>query len=360
MLTFNIGPSKLTKATKKDICNSIIEGVGEFSHRSREFSKISKQAIEGLRELFDIPKDYKIFYTNSATEAMQLCVGNCCEQKSYHFVCGVFSEVFAKTSELMHKKVIRNKADFGKLNNFKTARIQKDTDLITITHNETSTGVMCKKSDIKLIRKKAPKAILAVDITSSAGSFKPDIKDADVWLFSVQKCFGLPSGLGIMIVSKKAYEKSLELLKKEKNQAGYFYFENLWSKMKEKYQTPQTPNVLNIYLLAKKLRRWNKTGGVRKNYSRALKKYGIIEKFVFKNSKFDFFVKDKKVRSIFSVCLEAEPQIIEKIHAFCTQQKIILGQGYGDLKPYTFRIANFPAIKESHLKKLIKIIQNQL
>jgi phosphoserine aminotransferase len=218
MLTFNPGPSQISPEIKQDIHTALDKHLLQISHRSLLFSEISKKAVEGLRTYFNVPADYKIFYTTSATEAMKLSLENCCEKKSFHFVNGSFSNLYAKIANSLHKETVTNEVTWGTQNDFQNTKISADCDFITITHNETSTGVMCNDADIKTVREKYPEAILAVDITSSAGGVKINISNADIWCFSVQKCLGLPAGLGVIFVSPRAYERSIKLLEKKKKE----------------------------------------------------------------------------------------------------------------------------------------------
>ena len=346
MLTFNPGPSKLTNSAKENICKAIDNNILEISHRSLQFSQISQQAIDGLRKYFSIPNNYKIFYTSSATEAMQLSILNCCVQKSFHFVNGAFSKKFLETSQLLNKDAAAFKADLGEICNY-DLNIPTDTDFISITHNETSTGYMCSMDDINKIRNNNQEATLAIDITSSAGATEVDISKADIWLFSVQKCFGLPAGLGIMIVSPKAFQKSLQ-----SSTAGIYSFESMDAKMDKKYQTIQTPNVLNIYLLAEILKEWNNQGGIQNIIKKTNNKYSQIEEIINDSKELDFFIESPSNRSKTVVCVKASEKIVTKIHEKAKQNNIILGKGYGKIKPNTFRIANFPAITENDIKQL--------
>jgi phosphoserine aminotransferase len=356
MLTLNVGPSKVTDKTKQDAKEACDKGILEISHRSEEFTRISKKAIEGLRKFYRIPKDYYIFYTSSATEAMELAIGNCCKKASFHFVDGNFSKQFKDVALRLNKQVDFDEVKWGKINDVKQAQIKKTVDHIAITHNATSTGAIFSMQDISYLRKKYPSQILTVDITSSAGVFPARIKEADIWFFSVQKGFGLPAGMGLIIVSPKAFQKSIKLEEQNLNQAGFFTFAKLQSKMEEKYQTPCTPNVFLIYLLAQKLERWNKRGGIQKNYQDCLEKYKLIEAEVSKNSKFKFFIKPKKAISYITPCIEADPKVLIKLHAIAKKNDLILGKGYGELKEKTFRIANFPSVKKSDIKKLVRLM----
>lgn len=343
-ITFNPGPSQISQETKNDIREAIENRIIEISHRSKEFDAISQSAIKNLRQFFKIPEDYYVFYTASATEAMELTLRHCVQQKSFHFTNGNFSEYFAQIAQALGKQTTADAAEWGTLNDFAQAQIPDDAELITITANETSTGVMCSDSDIKKIRQRYPNHLLAVDITSNGGVVEYAIKNADIWLFSVQKCLGLPAGLGILIMSPRAYERA-------QYYTGIFSVQNMQKKMAECFETIQTPNVLNIYLLQKQLERWNKTGGLAAKEKETQAKAKKVYDF-FKTP----FVQNPAHRSITVMTIAGQPVEIEKLHAACKKNSIILGKGYGKIKETTFRISNFPAITKDDFETLFRVV----
>lgn len=53
-----------------------------------------------------------------------------------------------------------------------------------------------------------------MDATSTMGGINLPWLEADVWFASVQKCLGIPAGLGVLICSPKALERATQLNKK--------------------------------------------------------------------------------------------------------------------------------------------------
>jgi phosphoserine aminotransferase len=354
MITLNVGPSRLTDQTKKDLASAIEGNVAEISHRSEEFSRLSEMTIAELRKYLGIPDDFHVFYTSSATTAMQHAVNNCCSQSSFHFVCGSFSNLFFKVAKAQGKLAQKDEVELGSINDLGQVQVPEEADLICITQNETSTGARVTQSEISKISTGNSQAIIAVDITSSAGADELQIADADIWLFSVQKCFGLPSGLGIMIVSPKAVERSKLLC--QKNSVGYFSFENMLTKMDQLYQTLYTPNILNIYLLGAKLQRWNQQGGLAAKTRQTLEKERLFSKFIESSEKLEYLLADRQHRSKTVFCVAAEQGLIKKVHQHGTEGGYLLGKGYGELKERSFRIANFPSIGKADIEKVIEIL----
>tara|TARA_R110000868_G_scaffold218576_1_gene468879 strand:+ start:20949 stop:22034 length:1086 start_codon:yes stop_codon:yes gene_type:complete len=355
-LTFAVGPTQISDAVKSDAMHSFSNNFLSVSHRGPEFTEISKHTVEQLRTYLNVPSDYEIFYTASATDAWETCAKNLVEKEAFAFTCGHFSEAFEKCLQAWGKKCYVNAATWGEINDFKNVTIPKTAELITLCHNETSTGVTCQQSDIEFLQKQNPQSLLAVDITSSVGCGIYNISDADVWYFSVQKGLGLPSGLGVMIVSPKAMERSKLLLKKG-NPQGFFNFSNMQKQMAgDKYQTISTPNIFAIYLLGKQLERFNLDGNQKINQTtlaRAQKVYDFFDN----HTKVKPFIEKKIHRSPYTICVEVNEEDLKNYKIKAAQKGIQLGSGYGALKNSTLRIANYPAITDKDMEKLYDIFK---
>lgn len=355
-LTFNPGPSKLSDDTKQDIRDAIDLGIGEMSHRSKAFGQMSMAVEQGLRTFMAIPPEYHVFYVASATEAMELTIRNVVEKKSSHFTAGRFAELFADMAEGLFKNTQRISAPWGTSPAYDPTKIDRDTELITITMNETSTGTMCHPDDIQRIREGCPDALLAVDITSIAAMMVLPIAMADVWVFSVQKGFGLPGGLGIMIVSPRALARSLELQERKRNLAGTFRFAAMQKFMQKGGQTICTPNVLNIYLLQRQLERWNANGGCGSLETHTREKARRVYEAAERHTQLHCFVRDPKDRSVAVACIEGSKDVIASLHEKAAPKNVLIGKGYGKLKETTIRIALFPAITMEDVERMLEVL----
>jgi phosphoserine aminotransferase len=357
MFTLSPGPSQISPETKHDIRRAIETGVLELSHRSTRFTEISKRCDTELRKYLRIPEEYRIFYFDSATQVWHSMMTNLVRKSSFHFVTGAFSAKAYEASRHLHKEALKNEVSWGEQCNIQDVKIPARCELITACFNETSTGVKMTDSEVRLLRRKNPKAILAIDTTSSAGMIPNNITNADVWYFSVQKGFGLPAGLAIAIIAPRAYKRSIELSKSRDNKAGIWSWERLDEMMRDGlHQTPHTPNVLNIYLLGKQCARWNKRGGASKIMNETLAKKKMIEKWIADKKECRFFVSDQTHRSDTVAVVESSHSKILEAKKRLARNKIELGAGYGKIKLNTFRIANFPAIHGPLLRRTLRIL----
>lgn len=340
--TFNPGPSQISPRILQHISEMSLSGFLSLSHRSAIFSETCRKAIEGLYENMQIPKNYLILFQPSATVSMDTVLRNLVYSHSYHFVHGAFSQRFFKTANELGLNAACHETPWNKAIHWEEAKIPLETELLAITQNETSSGLMWPSETIENVRIKYPKPLLAIDATSSFSSLRMNWHDADIWFASVQKCLGLPSGLALIILSPKAFEKSKELLKKKGGVASWQNFESMAKKM-EAYQTIETPNMFAIALLAEQMKSWD----LEKIESYTLEKAHLI--YQDKNI-WTPYVDDPAWRS--PTVLNLTVKNPDFLHRKAHDAGFVLGKGYGKLKESCIRIANFPSVSREMLRSL--------
>jgi phosphoserine aminotransferase len=172
---------------------------------------------------------------------------------------------------------------------------------------------------------------------------------ADVWYASVQKCFGLPAGLGILVCSPRALKTASEIGER-KHYNSLLHVQDMMAK----WQTSCTPNVLTIYLLMRALQ---DSKGIEQVHKKTEKRYREWISFLEKRNSISHLIENKSVHSYTVIPVKSTPEITASIKAAAFQQDILLGEGYGAWKGDTFRIANFPAIKGKEIKKLMRFLK---
>lgn len=353
---FTPGPSQLYPTVAKHIINALAENIPSISHRGDKFHEIFQNTQNILRKLLKIPQGYKIFFLSSGTEAMERIIENTVGKFSLHFVNGAFSERFYQTAVELGKKPLKIETRLGNGFNFQTINIPAKTEVICFTHNETSSGVALPLPEIYFLKKKYPDKLVAVDTVSSAPYADVDYKFIDVCFFSVQKGFGLPAGLGVVIVSPAALEKYKFLKHKKASLGSYHSFDSLL-KYLEKQETPETPNVLAIYLLGKVCEDLVSSARHRLAETRreTEEKAKMIYDFFERKNGFRIFVKDKLFRSntvIVIEVIEGSKPVIEKLK----KKGFFVGNGYGEFKDKHLRIANFPAHSVADFRRLLRFL----
>ncbi len=129
------------------------------------------------------------------------------------------------------------------------------------------------------------------------------------------------------------------------------------NEMMEKWQTSCTPNVLGIYLLMRVLKNSKPIALVhQKIKSRAV----AWQKFFRGAKNIKLYIRNQGVRSLTVIALTGKSEYISEIKQKAKEQGFVLGDGYGNLKTTTFRIANFPAIKKNEITELKNFLKNYL
>lgn len=350
---FTPGPAELYFTVEAHLKAALKHQVPSISHRSKMFQAIYRECVENLGSLLKLPEDYHIFFTASATEIWERIIQNNVAQHSHHYVNGAFSKRFLSTAVELNRQTSAEYAEEGQRVVPKARQVHEDAELIAFTLNETSTGVTQPLEEIYAIAADHPDKLIAVDAVSIMPFPEIDYTKVDAVFFSVQKGFGLPAGLGVWILSPRSVEKAYHLQEKGLSVGTYHSIPSLLDKAK-KYQTPETPNVLNIYLLAKVCGDMLEKGidKVRQEtrYKASLM-YHVLEEHPFLTP----FVKDREIRSPTVIVAESSDRTAELISTL-EQQRLVIGSGYGTYKQKHIRIANFP----THSKEQFELLADKI
>lgn len=337
---FYPGPSRVYSNITEYIYEAYMDGIMSINHRSQEFMSMMAETKKVLHAKLEIPEDYEIVFTSSATECWEILAQSLTPQISQHFYNGAFGEKWADYAANIVEVI---KTPFGLNELLPIGEISDETDLICVTQSETSNATQVPMDVMRSLREKSAGKLIAVDVTSSIGGAMIDYSTADVWYGSVQKCLGMPAGMGIMLLSPAAVKEAERIGENAHYNSLLKLIENT-----KKNQTSYTPNVLNIFLLYK-------TQSVSKGMdyiaAKLEKRMEAYEELFDGMDDFTNLVENQEVRS--STVLAVKTTAPEKIKAKALERGIVLGSGYGAWKPSTFRIANFPAIKAKEVEKLL-------
>ncbi len=350
---FTPGPSELYFTVEDHLKRALNEQIPSISHRSARFEDIYREAATNLRSLLSVPDSFHVLFTGSATEIWERLIENCVAEQSYHYVNGAFSRRFYETAQQLHKKPLVQEAPEGTCAAPRPEEVPSSVELVAFTQNETSTGAAQPLSDIYTIRQAHPGALIAVDAVSTLPYPDIDYAQVDSVFFSVQKGFGLPAGLGVWLVNNRCVEKAQQLEQQGHRIGTYHSLPSLIEKA-EKNQTPETPNGLAIYLLAKVTADMLNKGIAqirRETEYKASFLYQTLEDHPLLSA----FVKEPKYRSKTVIVAETSSPASEIISTL-KKNRMIVGSGYGGFKQQHIRIANFP----THSKEQIEALSDRL
>ncbi len=351
---FTPGPSELYPTVARHFESALEEKIGVISHRGKQFQSIYANTTAGLRSLLKLPDNYHIFYLSSATEIWERILQNCVERTSFHCVNGSFSKRFYEFTGELGLKGIKEEAAFGKGFYPGNIVVPNEAEIICLTHNETSSGVAMPVEDVHSFQSKNQEALVFVDSVSSIPFPSFDYSKIDSTYFSVQKCFGLPAGLGVWIVNDKVIQRAENLLKKGKSIGTYHSLPSILSKAKVN-QTPETPNVLLIYLLGKVVEDMLHKG-VETIRQETVKKANLLYDYIGSSTNFSYGVEDPDHRSMTTIVANTKISSAE-VNKLLEPFDLAVGTGYGNYKDQQIRIANFPAYSLEAVEKLKSKLQ---
>src|ERR1700747_1948290 len=223
-----------------------------IGHRGEDFKNLFRAIHPGLQTLFGT-KQSVFLSTSSAWGVMEASIRNVVDRGVLCCMCGAFSDKWFDVAKRCGENAEPLQIEWGKHIDQKDVDRQLATgkfDTVTLTHSETSTGVMNPLPEICCVLAKYPDVTLIVDTVSSFSAVKieMDALGIDVMLTGAQKALALPPGFSLFSVSEKAFERAGKVA----NRGFYFDFLEFKSEQAQ-YMTPSTPSIGHVHALESKL-----------------------------------------------------------------------------------------------------------
>ena len=213
-----------------------------IDHRGPEFSRLAREALEGLQRVFQTSGPV-VIYPSSGTGAWEAALVNTLSpgDKVLMFDIGHFATLWRSTAVRLGLQVDFVAGDWrhGVDPEVLESKLAEDRahafKAVAVVHNESSTGVTSRVAEIrKRMDRVGHPALLLVDTISSLATtdVRHDDWGVDVTVGASQKGLMLPPGLGLNAISQKALtaSKSARLARSywdwepmiRDNQAGFF------------------------------------------------------------------------------------------------------------------------------------------
>ncbi|SMQ55890.1 unnamed protein product [Zymoseptoria tritici ST99CH_3D7] len=198
--------------------DAVLQSMSHYSesHVGAPFVKTFGEALSMLRQLFQTtnPASQPFVISGSGTLGWDQVAANMTEPGDEALVLhtGYFADSFADCFETYGVKVTQLKAPIGdrpQLDDIEKALKERKYKVLTVTHVDTSTGVLSEIPALsELVRRVSPETLLVVDGVCSVGceEIRFDEWDIDCVLTASQKAIGCPAGLSILMVSGRAIE----------------------------------------------------------------------------------------------------------------------------------------------------------
>jgi len=306
------------------------------SHRSEEYKKV-------------------FLFSSTGSGFMEASVRNCVNKKMLCCICGSFGKRYAEVATANGKQVETLEVPPGEpiLPDLLDQKLSEtpDVEAVSITHNETSMGLINPLEQLAEVAKKHDK-LLFVDAVSSMGGteIKVDRWGLDVCFSSSQKCFGVPPGLGMGNVSEEALKKS----ETAENKGWYFDFK-VWEKHQQKKGTPMTAVIPQIAGLNTILKIIESKGGKEWFFDLYAERNRRIREGVQKLG-LTMFPKSGYESPTVN-CVNA-PAGIDGLDVYerMRMEGFELAKGYGTVQNLTFRIGNMGYIESADIDSMLEAL----
>jgi len=349
LLSFNPGPAKVYPEIRHYLTQAHDEGILQMGHRSDRFVQLSKTLVANLKTKLNIPAEHFIYFVSSATECWEILAQSLTRTKSLHLYNGAFGERWFQIAKAIRPGAVAQPFDVQEAVDARGLPPASGIEMVCLTQNETSNGTQVDATTLQRVANHFRDALICVDATSSLGGQNLRYGRADVWFGSVQKCLGMPAGLGLLICSPRAVARAKEI----NERAHYNSLLTLHEKMLN-FQTTHTPNVLGIYLLNQVM---EQRQPIKPIHEHLTARADILYRFFEENfPQWPPLVQNKEVRSATVLTIQAPTAQLDEIKRTALQQGIQIGNGYGNWAKTTFRIANFPQHLDPEFVRLQRLL----
>ena len=293
---FSAGPAVLPEEVLQECAAEMMDYKGcgmsvmEMSHRSKVYDQIIKEAEADLRDLMNIPDNYKVIFVQGGASLVfaEVPMNLMKNGKAAYIITGQWAKKAAAEAELYGKvNRIASSADktFSYIPDCSDLDIPEDADYVYICENNTIYGTKYWE----LPNTKGH--ILVSDVSSCFLSEPIDVSKYGVVYGGVQKNVG-PSGVQIVIVREDliadgpAFKQTPTMMN--------------WKTQAENNSLYNTPPCYGIYVCGKVFKWIKKMGGLEGMKAHNEKKAKILYDFLDQSELFKGTV-EKKDRSIMNV-----------------------------------------------------------
>lgn len=329
-----------------------------IGHRSKEASALQRRISDKLRKVF-YTKEEILLSTTSGSGLMEGAIRSCTAKRAAVFSVGAFGNRWYKMAECNNVPADLFESEWGKPTTPKMVDDALSTgkyDLVTVTHNETSTGLMNPVEEISEVMKKYPEVVWCLDTVSSMAGTKIEVDKlgVDICITSSQKAIGLPPGMSICSMSQKAVERA----KKVQFRGLYLDLLSLYDCIQKKdYQYPSTPSLSHMFALDYQLDKILEEG-LENRYARHLEMAKYVRNWAKEH--FALFADERYLSNTLTTITNTTGISVADLNKKLGERGFQISNGYGKLKEKTFRIAHMADCTLDEVKELLDNIDDIL
>jgi predicted phosphoserine aminotransferase len=329
-----------------------------IGHRSQEYAELQAEVTPKLQKLLYTEQPVFLF-TNSGTGVMEGAIRQTVLKRALIPVCGAFSERWFEIAQANGVPSDRVDVEWGQgftPEIIDEALSQDEYDVLTVTFNETSTGVMNPLKDIAaMVHDQYPDILILVDAVSAMAGVKIEV---DAWgldavISSSQKCFALPPGLSVTAVSERAIERAEQV----PDRGFYFDFVRML-KYYKRNQTPATPAISLIQALNQQMDDILDKG-LENRWDRHVAMAEVVQAWAREH--WALFPDERFLSNTVTTIENTRGVSIAELNEQLAHRGAMISNGYGSkLREKTFRIAHMGDLEVEDIHWLLGLIDEIL
>ena len=343
-----------------DVLPDVLEKMSTpmIGHRSKDASTLQRNIAEKMMNLM-FTRNQIMLSTSSGTGLMEGAIRSCTRKRAAVFSVGAFGKRWHELAvgnnvpaDLFESKPGHPTTPEAVEQALSTGKY----DLITITHNETSTGLMNPVKEIAEVIRKYPDVVFAMDTVSSMGGTRIDVDSlgVDICITSTQKALGLPPGMAICSMSEKAVAAARQV-----EYRGYYLdLLSLYDYIQKKdHQYPSTPSLSHMFALDYQLDRIFEEG-LENRFARHQKMAALVQDWAEEN--FSLFPEKLYASHTLTTIANTREINVADLNKRLGEKGFAISNGYGNLKEKTFRIAHMADRTVAEVQELLQVIESLL
>ncbi len=326
-----------------------------IGHRFPEYVDLQAEATSKVQKLL-YTENVVLLFTSASSGVMEGAARNCVRdgKKMLCAINGAFGARWHEMALANGKEADVLEVDWGQaitpeLLDAKLSSGQYDA--VTVTHNETSTGVMNPIYELAEVMKKYPDVCWLLDAVSSMAGAKIEVDKLgiDVCIGGVQKAFALPPGLTVCSVSQKALDRAKEV----KNRGWYFDF-HVMLKYYHRSQTPATPSISHLFALNKQMDNIL-AAGLDARFQHHIDMAEFTRDWARRH--FALYANERYLSNTLTTIANTRSLSVAELNEALAQHGAVIGDGYGQLKGQIFRIAHMGDLTLDDMRWITGLIE---
>lgn len=263
-------PYEVLQTAGKDVVNFQETGIGliEISHRSKEFLAVAEDAEANLRELMDIPENYKVLFLQGGASSqffmipMNLLGGT---KKATYLNTGTWAKKAIKEAKLLGDIEVAYSSEetsYNRVPKDDEYSVSEDSEYLYYVSNNTIFGTQFDKTP-------TTEKMLVSDMSSDILSRPIDVSKYGVIFAGAQKNLG-PAGVTIVIIREDLLERTPENTPTMLSYSTHASKDSMFN----------TPPCFSIYVVGEVLKWLKKQGGVGAIEKLNMEKAGLLYEMI--------------------------------------------------------------------------------